>query len=98
MHITLVICIVNTFSRIPLLVPSQKPQQFCAAVARILREERLRKGVSLNALAARAGISYQIISYIEREMRTPKLDTLFRITTALGVDLVDLIRRAERGD
>ena len=71
-------------------------QQICTAVARILREERLKKKLSLNVLSAKAGLSYQIISYIERELRTPKLDTLLRITSALGIELSDVLRRAER--
>lgn len=72
-------------------------QRICTAVARILREERLKKKLSLNILAAKAGLSYQIISYMERELRTPKLDTLARITFALGIDLSEVIKRAERG-
>jgi len=72
-------------------------KQICKAVARILREERLRRNLSLNVLGAKAGLSYQIISYIERELRTPKLDTLVRITFALGIELSDVIERAERG-
>ena len=71
-------------------------QQICTAVAHLLREERLKRNLSLNVLAAKAGLSYQIISYIERQMRTPKLDTLVRITSALGIELSDLLRRAER--
>jgi transcriptional regulator with XRE-family HTH domain len=47
-------------------------------------------------LAAKAGLSYQIISYIERELRTPKLDTLVRIANALEIELSEVIRRAER--
>ena len=76
---------------------SQKvDQRICSAVARILREERLKKNLSLNVLAANAGLSYQIISYIERGMRTPKLDTLVRIALALDLNLSDVLRRAER--
>jgi transcriptional regulator with XRE-family HTH domain len=71
-------------------------QQICTAVAHILREERLKRKLSLNVLAAKAGLSYQIISYIERELRTPKLDTLVRITSALEIELSDVLRRAER--
>jgi len=71
-------------------------QQICKAVAHILREERLKRNLSLNVLAAKAGLSYQIISYIERELRTPKLDTLVRITFALGIDLSEIVKRAER--
>src|SRR5439155_13177884 len=95
-HVTEVISPVNSLFAYPFAVARPKSeQQICTAVARILREERLRKKISLNALSARAGLSYQIISYIEREMRTPKLDTLLRIANALGISLSDVIKRAE---
>jgi transcriptional regulator with XRE-family HTH domain len=71
-------------------------EQICAAVARILREERTKKKLSLNVLATKAGLSYQIISYIERELRRPRLDTLVRITSALEIELSEVLKRAER--
>ena len=65
-------------------------------VARLLREERAKHGLSLNELAAKAGLSRQMVSYIEQEKRNPSLDTLLRLTRALQVYLDDLIRRARR--
>ena len=50
----------------------------------------------MNELASRAGLSQQMVSYVEREMRNPTLDTLLRITNALGIDLDDVIRRAHQ--
>ena len=49
----------------------------------------------MNELAARAGLSQQMVSYVEREMRNPTLETLLRITAALEVDLGKLITRAQ---
>jgi len=68
----------------------------CASVAAILKEERTKRNLSLSALAERAGLSYQIISYVERRMRTPNLDTLLRITDALAIDAADVLRQARR--
>ncbi len=68
----------------------------CSSVAAILKEERLKRNLSLSALAERAGLSYQIISYIERRMRTPNLDTLLRIADALEIDPADVLRQARR--
>ena len=48
----------------------------------------------MTALSERAGLSQQSISYVEREMRVPNLDTLLRITEVLEVDLADVIKRA----
>ena len=52
----------------------------------------------MNTVAERAGLSQQMVSYVEREMRNPTLETLLRIATAIDVDLVDVLRRAMRGD
>ena len=48
----------------------------------------------MTAVAAKAGLSYQMISYVERGLRVPGLDTLLRITLALEIDPADLLRRA----
>jgi transcriptional regulator with XRE-family HTH domain len=71
-------------------------QAICSQVARILREERERRGISMTALAARAGLSQQMVSYVEREMRNPTLDTLLRITDELKVNLAGVIERAQK--
>jgi len=68
----------------------------CSNVARILREERLKQNLSMTLLSERAGFSQQSISYVERGMRIPNLDTLLRITAVLGLDFGDVIKRASR--
>jgi transcriptional regulator with XRE-family HTH domain len=76
-------------------VASDKSQQaVCARVAKILRLEREKRGLSMNLVAERAGLSQQMVSYVEREMRNPTLETLLRIAAALEVDLADVLRRA----
>lgn len=67
-----------------------------SAITQILRAERERQGLSMNALATRAGLSQQMVSYVEREMRNPTLDTVLRMTGALGVNLADVINAANR--
>lgn len=73
-------------------------QAICSQVARLLREERLRQSLSLKTLAERAGLSRQMVSYVEQEERNPTLDTLLRISTALGVKLEELIEQARATD
>lgn len=63
-------------------------------VARILREERERKNLSMTQLAADAGLSHAMISLVERGLRNPTLDTLLRITGVLKMDLDEVIKRA----
>lgn len=66
----------------------------CARVAQILRQERERRGLSMNSVAERAGLSQQMVSYVERQMRNPTLETMLRIAAALDIDPVELLRRA----
>ena len=66
----------------------------CASFARTLRLERERQELSMNALAQKAGLSQQMVSYIERGLRVPTLDTLFRLSFALELELPTLLRRA----
>jgi DNA-binding XRE family transcriptional regulator len=65
-------------------------------VARILKEERERCGLSLNVLAQKSGLSRQTLSYVEQEVQNPTLDTLLRITSALEVDLEKIIAQARK--
>jgi transcriptional regulator with XRE-family HTH domain len=50
----------------------------------------------MTALSERAGLSQQSVSYIEREMRVPNLDTLLRISAVLKIDLEVIIAQARK--
>jgi len=50
----------------------------------------------MNQVAERAGLSQQMVSYVERGMRTPTLETLLRIAAAIKIDLPSVIERAQR--
>jgi transcriptional regulator with XRE-family HTH domain len=76
------------------MLSNQKRQAICIKVAQILREERLGKGVSMTRLAERAGVSQQMVSYIERGMRNPTLDVLLRVSGALELQLDDVLGQA----
>lgn len=65
-------------------------------VARLLKEERQKRGISLNSIAEIAGLSRQTVSYVEQEVQSPSLDTLLRITWALEVELEQIIARARK--
>lgn len=76
------------------MLPNQTREAVCYHVARILREERLKRKLSLNEVAARSGLSHQMVGYVERELRNPTLDSLLRITAAIGIDLPGVVKRA----
>ena len=48
----------------------------------------------MTKVAAEAGLSQQMISYVERGMRSPTLDTLLRIAGVLKVDLWKILKSA----
>jgi transcriptional regulator with XRE-family HTH domain len=87
---------VNLFlGYLPSVSDEKSHQAICSQVARLLHEERVLQGLSLKTLAERAGLSRQMVSYVEQEERNPTLDTLLRISTALGVKLEELIAQAQ---
>ena len=57
-----------------------------------LKNERLRRKLSQEALAAKAGLSVSYISMLERGQRTPPLDTLESIARALSVSATVLLQ------
>jgi transcriptional regulator with XRE-family HTH domain len=69
-------------------------EAICSNVAKLLREERLKQQLSLNALSERAGLSRQMVSFVEEEERNPSLDTLLRLSEALGLELDEVLRKA----
>lgn len=56
-----------------------------------LKSERLRRKLSQESLAAKAGLSVSYISMLERSQRTPPLDTLETLAKALGCSAVSLL-------
>jgi transcriptional regulator with XRE-family HTH domain len=76
----------------------KKPNREAVAsrLVKLLVEERLRQGLSMSSVAERAGISVTMVSFVERELRHPTLDTLQRISEALEVSLGGLLLDAER--
>ena len=60
----------------------------------LLKAERLRQELSMNALAARAGLSQQMVSYVERGMRKPTLGYHFSDELGLDVSLSAVMEKA----
>jgi len=55
-----------------------------------LRAERERKGIGVRELSRRLDVSASMISQIERERVMPSVNTLYSITSALGISLDEL--------
>jgi transcriptional regulator with XRE-family HTH domain len=72
------------------------PVCVCAEVTRLLTEERERQGISENSLATKAGLSQSLMTRFKRNLNSPNLDSLLRISIALDVDLGKVLSRAIR--
>lgn len=71
--------------------PPAEDADLAVLVGATVREHRDRAGLSMRALAARAGISQPFLSTIERGLSSPSMSTLYRIATGLGVAPGDLL-------
>jgi transcriptional regulator with XRE-family HTH domain len=68
--------------------PKRHPRsELAVAVGARLRALREASGISLGELAADAGIGKGTLSELETGRRNPTIETLFAVTTALGVAL-----------
>jgi transcriptional regulator with XRE-family HTH domain len=57
-----------------------------------LRAERERQGIGVRELSRKLNVSASMISQIERERVMPSVNTLYSITSTLGISLDDLFR------
>lgn len=58
-----------------------------------LKSLRRARGMSQEEVAHRAGIDRTYVSALERSVYNASIDVVDRLATALGVDVVDLLRR-----
>ena len=65
-------------------------------VVLMLKEERLRQGLSANQLAQNIGIDRTTITHLEADTGRPTLWVLLKIAEGLGMKLSAFIRSAER--
>ncbi|WP_184205936.1 helix-turn-helix domain-containing protein [Prosthecobacter dejongeii] len=61
----------------------------------LLREERIRQGLSANQLAANVGIDRTTITHLEADTGRPTLWVLLKLAGGLDVRLGDIINQAD---
>ena len=76
----------------------QSQSLFSDAFSRLVKKYREKKGLSRSALARKAGLHQTYIGLLEREKRSPNLDTAKAIATALELSLAKMIAEAEKKD
>jgi DNA-binding XRE family transcriptional regulator len=73
-----------------------KPETIVKETARQLKSLRLKRGMSHEALAQRAGVTRPAISHIEAGKRKPSLLLTLKICQALGIRLSEILRGVEK--
>ncbi|MDO8213450.1 helix-turn-helix domain-containing protein [Conexibacter sp. CPCC 206217] len=73
----------------------REPSPQSAAFARTLRKLRRDRYLSQEDLAGRSGISAKHIGEIERAAKEPRLTTLMRLASGLGVPAAEVIAIVE---
>jgi len=66
------------------------------ALARQIRSARIRRGISQEELAFRAGLHRTYISLVERSKKSLTVDSLARIASALEIKPSKLLASSER--
>ncbi len=66
------------------------------AFSQVVKRRREKRGLSRAALARKAGLHQTYVGLLEREERSPNLDTAKAIANALGLPLTQMISEAEQ--
>jgi transcriptional regulator with XRE-family HTH domain len=76
-------------------VPEPEAQKIVKHVVLLLKQQRESMGWSQRTLATRAGLDPKTVSLIERGDRSPTLFTLALLSSAMSVQLSEVLRNAE---
>lgn len=69
----------------------QDPEMITAAIANNVRALRTQRGLTLDVLATRSGVSKGMLVQVEQGRTNPSVTTLTRISSALGVTVARLV-------
>ena len=61
----------------------------------VVRELRKREGMNIAELSRRSGVSSAVISKLERNQTQAELETLFKLSRVLGINVTDIVALAE---
>lgn len=75
----------------------EAPQDLAPVVGSNLRRLRMRRGLSLEKLAQRSGVSRAMLGQIELGQSAPTINVLWKIARALDVTFATLIQAREAG-
>lgn len=75
------------------MIIGKNNDDYCYYIARKnIKKYRLKAGMTAQDLADKSGFSHQFIRSLEalKVLKRPRLDSLYRISRALGIELKDL--------
>ena len=72
-----------------------EPELDPVIVGRVIAENRIKKNMSQEVLSGLSAIGRTHLSAIERGVRKPTLETLYKISQALGVHMSELAEEIE---
>ena len=75
-------------------MPSQNAEAFLQTLISLMKEERVRLGLSQDKLAVKSGVDRASISRLERLERIPSILALYDLAEGLGTPLQDFIAKA----
>lgn len=64
-------------------------------IGEVLRDTRKKSGMTQEELAFKAGIHRTYISFLERDIKSPTVEVLFKICKALDISASEFIARVE---
>lgn len=76
--------------------PAPRQHKVPPRIGSVLHGIRQAQGLSLDNVAASSGVSKSMLSQIERDLTNPTFATLWRLASALGVAIEDLVRGTNR--
>ncbi len=62
----------------------------------VIKDHRLKAGLSQEGLALEAGVDRTFVSRLERGLRQPTITTVMALGEALGVSAADLVKETEK--
>lgn len=77
-------------------MPSKRRERILGRIVEQFKKLRLANGMSHEELARKSGVSRPAISHIEGGKRKPSLHMSLKIADALGKELSEIVRDAEK--
>ncbi len=80
------VCIVMRYIEVKDMSESVKPEESPKDLGKILKQQRIMVGLTLNQLSAMSGVSQSHLSYIEKGKRFPSVRILLKVAKPLSFE------------